>query len=84
MTLATFEAAWNSFDEDVLRPHEVTPLQRTNMKSAFYAGAMSFYTVLTNEPDPHDQTTAAAELAKIEGLLNELNLFHLSLLAGEP
>ncbi len=76
----TIASEWKSFDERLLRG--APPIQKQEMRRAFYAGAQSFLGILMNGLDPDAEPTEA-DLQRMDALDKELQQFSKDVLAGK-
>jgi hypothetical protein len=69
----TIAAAWASLEACIFDAH-TPPIQRREMRQAFYAGASSLFGLLMGALDPEDETTPA-DLERMDGWKTELEQF---------
>lgn len=72
---------WKEFEIKVLPP-TAGPVQRREMKRAFYAGAQSLLTAILAMLDPGDEPTLD-DLARMEALNSEILAFFRAVERGE-
>lgn len=80
--MKTIKAQWESFEAALLQ--EAPPIQRQEMRRAFYAGAQSFFGImqgsLSETDDPNEVTEA--DLNLLDELEEELNQFAKDVVEG--
>lgn len=74
-------AEWQSFSDSVLPP-KAGPVQRTEMRRAFYAGALAVLHGIMTSLDPDDEPTPD-DLDRMDRLNAELQAFGEALRRGE-
>lgn len=80
VTLNTLAAAWASMEQAALSS-SCHPIQRRDMRRAFYTGARSFFNAMLGAVGAGEGTTAS-ELGSLDGLHAELDRFCDEMLAG--
>ncbi len=71
--MRTLAEAWASLAQAVL-PEDCSPVQRCEMRRAFYAGARAFLSTMS-EACASDDVSVAQGAARIEALSRELDAF---------
>lgn len=79
--LLTLAASWASLEAETFNA-ETSPLQRREMRRAFYAGALGFFEILISDLDPGDEPTDK-DMNKVDNLQAELVRFAEALDRGE-
>lgn len=69
----TLAAAWTGFEQTVFSP-EIGPVQRREMRRAFYCGAQELFATILRMLEPGEDATEA-DLTKMDDLNNELERF---------
>jgi hypothetical protein len=69
----TLAAGWTSFEQNVFSP-EIGPVQRREMRRAFYSGAAELFSVIMAMLEPGEDATDA-DLTRMSDLHDELERF---------
>ena len=76
----TLAAAWTTFEQSVFSP-EIGPIQRREMRRAFYCGAQELFATILRMLEPGEEATEA-DLTKMDDLNDELERFATDLKEG--
>jgi hypothetical protein len=71
---AVIEAGWRAFEIIVLDPADATPLQRDEMRKAFFCGAQHLWGSINRVLDAGDEPTAA-DMRRFDLISTELSAF---------
>jgi hypothetical protein len=77
--MRTIAAKWADFEKTVV-PATAPPVQRTEMRRSFYAGAISVLNITTELGEDHISEEAGAAI--LDGLCDEARMYEDDLRAG--
>jgi hypothetical protein len=78
--MRTIAALWESYNKEVV-PATASPIQRQELRRAFYAGAGSMMGLVYDLGD--DSISEDAGIAVMQGLVDEAHAFKNAVLAGQ-